>query len=274
MTPEMLQSSDGTAIHLVHAPVEGEAKAQVLLCHGANEHMGRYPHVFKALNDAGYSVSGLDLRGHGKSGGKRGHVQRWERYSEDFRVAAQSIGGSMYLLGHSMGGLVVLETLRSGLNGVDVQGVLVSNPLLGLAFKPPRVKTAFAKLLSAAAPGLLLGNELNADHLSHDQEMNAAYLADPLVSRKLSPRWFTEMNGAVDRVKESVGDFKHPFLLMQGTADPITSAPTATEFYEAYTGPKTLQAHEGLYHEIFNETERAKVLSDMVGWLDAQVAAS
>jgi len=270
MTSEMLQSSDGTAIHMVHSPMEGESKAQILICHGANEHMGRYPHVIEALNNAGYSVSGLDLRGHGKSAGRRGHVVRWERYSEDLRVAAQSIGGPMYLLGHSMGGLVVLETLRAGLNGVDVQGVLVSNPFLGLAFKPPRIKTGFAKVLSSVAPGLLLGNELNASHLSHDEEMNAAYLADPLVSSKLSPRWFTECLKAQARVKGAVGNYTHPFLLMQGTDDPITSAPAAKVFYDAYTGPKTLQAHEGLYHEIFNELERDKVIAEMVGWLDAQ----
>jgi lysophospholipase len=271
MTSEMLQSSDGTAIYLVHSPVEGEAKAHILICHGANEHIGRYTHVIKALNDAGYSVSGMDLRGHGKSGGKRCHVLRWERYSEDIRVAAQSIGGSLFILGHSMGGLVVLEALRSGINGVNVQGALVSNPLIGLAFDPPKVKTFFAKLLSTVVPGLLMGNELNADHLSHDKDMNAAYLADPLVSRKLSPRWFTEMNSAVSRVKEAAPNYKVPFLLMQGTADPITSAEAAGAFYETYGGPKTLQAHEGLYHEIFNEIERDKVLADMIGWLDSQV---
>ena len=105
MTPTMLESSDGTTIHTVHSPADGNAKAHVLICHGANEHIGRYPHVIKALNSAGYTVTGMDLRGHGKSGGRRGHVLRWEHYSEDIRVVAQSIGGELYLVGHSMGGL-------------------------------------------------------------------------------------------------------------------------------------------------------------------------
>jgi lysophospholipase len=274
MTSESLQSSDGTNIHTVHSPATGEARGHVVLCHGANEHIGRYGHVIDAFNAAGYSVTGLDLRGHGKSGGKRCHVQRWEHYSEDIRTVIHAIGAPLFILGHSMGGLVVLEALRSGINDVEIKGVMTSNPLLGLAFTPPKIKTAFAKMLSALVPGLLMGNEVNIDHLSHDKEMNAAYLADPLVSRKLSPRWFTEMLRTVERVHTAAASYTTPLLMMQGTADPITSAPLAKDFFDAYGGPKTLQAHAGLYHEIFNEVERDKVIADMIGWLNGQVDAS
>jgi lysophospholipase len=273
MTSEILQSSDGTALHTIQAPAIGDTKAHVVLCHGANEHVGRYGHVIEALNKAGFAVTGLDLRGHGKSGGKRCHVLRWEHYSEDLRVVIQSVGSPVFVLGHSMGGLVALEALRSGINGTEIKGVLISNPLLGLAFTPPRIKAAFAKLLSTVIPGLLMGNEVNPDHLSHDQAMNAAYIADPLVSKKLSPRWFTEMLSAVQRVHEAAGSYETPLLLMQGTADPVTSAPMALEFFEGYGGPKTLQAHEGLYHEIFNEIEREKVIADMISWLNDQTDA-
>jgi len=270
MISKTLHSSDGTALHTVHGPAVGETKAHVVLCHGANEHVGRYGHVIESLNQAGFAVTGLDLRGHGKSGGKRCHVLRWEHYSEDIRVVIQSVGGPVFVLGHSMGGLVVLEAIRSGINGTEIKGVMTSNPLLGLAFTPPRVKEAFAKLLSTVVPGLLMGNEVNPNHLSHDQAMNEAYMADPLVSKKLSPRWYTEMLSAVQRVHDAAGNFETPLLLMQGTADPVTSAPIASEFFQRYGGPKTLQAHEGLYHEVFNEIEREKVIADMIGWLNDQ----
>ena len=115
-----------------------------------------------------------------------------------------------------------------------------------------------------------MGNEVNPNHLSHDQAMNEAYMADPLVSKKLSPRWYTEMLSAVQRVHDAAGNFETPLLLMQGTADPVTSAPIASEFFQRYGGPKTLQAHEGLYHEVFNEIEREKVIADMIGWLNDQ----
>jgi len=274
MTSTMLESSDGTAIHTVHSPATDKSKAHVLICHGANEHIGRYPHVIEALNAAGYTVTGMDLRGHGQSSGKRGHVLRWEHYSEDIRVVAQSVNAPIFLLGHSMGGLSMLEVLREGINGVDVKGVMVSNPLLALSFTPPRIKTAFARMLSVTTPGLLLDNELNPDHLSRDAEMNAAYVADPLVTSKLSPRWFTEMKLATQRVQGAAKSYTAPLLLMQGSADPITCVDTAREFYEQYTGPKTLQSHQDLYHEIFNELEREDVIAQMITWLDEQVAGT
>ena len=268
MTNETLKSSDGTEIHVIHALVDEPARGDILLCHGANEYMGRYTHVIEALNQAGYNVHGLDLRGHGHSGGRRGHVQRWVHYSEDMRTVAQSIGKPLVILAHSMGGLVTLECMREGINGVDVQALMISNPLLGLAFDPPPVKAFFATIFSKVTPGLLLGNELNADHLSHDAAMNEAYLSDPLITRKLSPRWFTEMQAATERVLDHADAYTTPLLLMQGTADPITSAPKASEFFKRYGGPKTCQAYEGLYHEIFNELERDEVIAAMISWLN------
>ena len=117
MTTETLKSSDGTAIHVIRAMAAEPARGDILLCHGANEYMGRYTHVIEALNGAGYNVHGMDLRGHGHSGGRRGHVQRWVHYSEDMRTVAQSIGKPLVILAHSMGGLVTLECMREGING-------------------------------------------------------------------------------------------------------------------------------------------------------------
>ncbi|MEC7242672.1 MAG: alpha/beta hydrolase [Myxococcota bacterium] len=268
MTTETLKSSDGTAIHVIRALASEPARGDILLCHGANEYMGRYTHVIEALNRAGYNVHGMDLRGHGHSGGRRGHVQRWVHYSEDMRVVAQSVGRPLVILAHSMGGLVTLECMREGINGVEVHALMISNPLLALAFDPPALKAFFAKIVSRITPGLLLDNELNPDHLSHDTAMNEDYVNDPLVTSKLSPRWFTEMNAASERVQSHASSYTTPLLLMQGTADPITSAPKASEFFERYGGPKTCQAYEGLYHEIFNEVERDTVISAMIDWLN------
>ena len=77
-----INSADGTPLNLVRWEADSP-KAQVLLLHGLAEHMGRYEHVAATLNAAGYSVAGLELRGHGHSGGKRGHVEDWADYRAD-----------------------------------------------------------------------------------------------------------------------------------------------------------------------------------------------
>jgi alpha-beta hydrolase superfamily lysophospholipase len=100
--------------------------------------------------------------------------------------------------------------------------------------------------------------------------MNAAYVADPLVTSKLSPRWFTEMKLASKRVQDAAQDYTTPLLLMQGGSDPITCSETAKSFYDAYKGSKTVQFHQELYHELFNELERDNVIAQMISWLDQQ----
>ena len=250
-------------------PCEGEAKGEVLLVHGANEHVGRYGHLVAGLNEAGFSVTAVDLRGHGKSYGKRGHVLAWSDYCDDVRTAAGVAGKPVFVIAHSMGGLVALDTLRAP--GFDVRGVVLSNPLLGLAFTPPKAKTFGAKLLSRVVPALSLGNEVVVEHTSRDPAAQEAYRRDPLISKTLTPRWFVEMQEARARVAGAVSSIGFPLLMLLGTGDKITCPNTAKEVFGSYGGDdKKIVSYEGLYHEILNEPERDQVVADIVEWLKAR----
>ena len=65
--------NDDVTFYMQGWETEGKPKAIVCLVHGLGEHTGRYEHVGRALNEAGYSLFGFDLRGHGQTGGPRGH---------------------------------------------------------------------------------------------------------------------------------------------------------------------------------------------------------
>jgi alpha-beta hydrolase superfamily lysophospholipase len=265
MNRETIESRDGTPLSLVRWDAPSESKGQVLIVHGLAEHMGRYEHVAAALVAAGFSVAGIELRGHGDSEGQRGHVDNWQQYVEDLFSAVEALGGQPYLVGHSMGGLVALDAIRTGL---EVSGVSLSNPLVGVSVEAPAIKIAAAKVLSRILPKLSLDNELDVTQISRDADVVARYEADPKVYRKISSRWYTEMLAAMDRVHAAAPEGAIPLLLQQGDADSITSPDDARTFYGAWGHvEKQRTVYPDLYHEIFNEPEKEKVLSDLATWL-------
>ena len=266
MTAQLLsaQSDDRT---LLRVGRWGDAPRDVLLLHGLAEHIGRYEHVAAHLVAKGWRVTMPELRGHGKSGGQRGYTERWHRYVEDVQSAAGTIGRPFILVAHSMGGLVALSTLIEPIDPRCV-AVALSNPLLGLAVKAPAIKTSAARLLSKVWPTLSLANELDSKAISRDPAVVSAYEADPLVFGTLTPRWFTEMEAAQVLIRERLANVKIPLRLMVSDADRICDAKAARAVFEQYSGPKTLAEYPGLYHELFNEPEKDKVLSEMSAWME------
>jgi len=262
-----VESSDGTTLNLRRWPAAGRPIARVLLVHGLAEHHGRYEHVAAALTRAGFEATIVELRGHGGSEGKRGHVDAWTQYEDDLRAAAAQIEGPFFIVAHSMGGLVTLSALNSGLDA-EIKGVAISNPLLGVAVQAPAIKLKAAGLLSKLLPRLPLSNELDVQTISRDPEVVRAYQQDPKVYSTITPRWFTESQAAMARVHGAAGTYTVPMLMMVGTADAICAHGEAVRFHEAYGAPdKELMTFEGYFHELFNEPEKDEVLEAVVGWL-------
>jgi len=268
MLEHTIQSADGTRLHLVQWSPDREPRAEVLLVHGLAEHVGRYGHVAAALTGAGYHVTFVELRGHGSSEGKRGHVGRWGEYVDDLAAALAFIRKPVLLVAHSMGGLVALDGLRGFLNQ-HVQALVISNPLTGVAVEPPRVLTMVKGLLSRVAPSVSVKNPLDPRTISRDAEVVRAYEADPLVFDTLTPRWATEMEAAIARVHGHAARYDLPVLALLGTGDQICDHQATRRLVEGWGHwDHTTQLYDGLYHEVFNEPEKEQVLSDLVSWLD------
>lgn len=262
-----IESRDATRIHLARWSPDTEPRGDVLLCHGLAEHMGRYDHVATALTKAGWRAWGLELRGHGDSEGKRGHVNAWQEYVDDLAAAAAAVGGPHYLLGHSMGGTVVLDALRGTLP-FPVRGVVLSNPMLGFAVEAPGWKIGLAGFLSRYLPRVSLGNELVPANLSRDPAVVESYAKDPRVFRTITPRWYTEALGAIQRIFEHAPRYDTPLLALTSTADRICDNTATVTFSTRYGGPTTRTCYGPLYHELFNEPEKERIFGDVVAWLD------
>lgn len=263
-------SDDGKHLRLVRWTPDGWAAGagrDALLLHGLAEHAGRYGHVAAALVAAGWRATFVELHGHGKSEGQRGHVSRWRRYVEDVQAAAAVVGGPFVMVCHSMGGLVGLCALMEPLTP-RVRAIAISNPLLGVRVQAPPVKLKAAGVLSKLLPWLPLANEIDTSKLSRDPEVVRRYESDPLVYTRITPRWFTEMNAAREAVLAYAGQFTHPLHLMIGDADGICDPDAARAFGERWGGPRSVKVYPGLYHELFNEPEKETVLAELIAWMD------
>lgn len=257
----------------------GPVRAGVLLLHGFGEHSGRYDDVARSLAERGILVIAPDARGHGRSGGRRGHVLKFNEYLDDLdqlqdRLLPElGLVPSWFVLGHSMGGLMALRYILR--HGPRYKGLILSNPLLGLAVKIPRIKAVFGRLVSSIVPSLTLGNELNPDDLSRDPEVGRAYVADPQVHRVVTARWFTEMLNAVEQThQQAVNGLRIPVLFLLSTDDRIADANAARTLFERMSGAKELKIYTGMYHELFNDFDRAQVFADLNEWIDRQLQTS
>jgi acylglycerol lipase len=255
---------------------DGEPRAVVVIAHGAGEHSGRYEHVAARLVSESYAVYAVDHRGHGRSDGARGLLDRVDNAVADLDevvdlAAAAHPGLDVFLLGHSMGGLIaVCYAIR---HQERLTGLLLSGPLAALDAASPPVRM-IAMVLSALTPKLGVF-AVDASLVSRDPAVVKAYEEDPLVHHgKLPARTVAELAAKVGSFPGTVGAISVPTLIMYGTADAL--APPAGSKMLAGTissADKKVIPYEGLYHEILNEPERQQVLDDMCAWLSAHVGA-
>ncbi|MEV4209636.1 alpha/beta hydrolase [Nocardia salmonicida] len=253
---------------------ETAPRAVVVLVHGVAEHSGRYEYVSTTLTDAGFAVYALDHIGHGLSEGAAANIGSMQGAADNVATLLGLAGAAhpgipRFLLGHSMGSLVVLHLATRG--PLDVAGVIVSAPPLDIPLGNPIQRLA-APLLTRLAPNLGVLT-LDSSTISRDPAVVRAYDDDPLVFRgKLPARTAVEILQHTALVKQRLGALTAPLLVLHGTADVIAS-PSSADLLERDAGSTdvTVLRYPGLYHEVFNEPERAQVLGDVTDWLSAHV---
>jgi alpha-beta hydrolase superfamily lysophospholipase len=266
-----LPGTGGVELHWQAWLPDAEPRAVVVIAHGAGEHSGRYPHVGERLVDSGYAAYAIDHRGHGLSGGRRAFVDRMDHVVADLDgfvslAGSRHPGRPLHLLGHSMGGCIAL--VYASRHQERLAGLLLSGAVARL--DAAALLKAVVRTLSRVAPAVGVF-AVDPALVSRDEAVVRAYREDPLVFHgKLPARTLAEMADAADRFPASVAELRLPLLVMHGGADGIVPAAGSRMVHDrAGSADRTLRVYDGLYHEILNEPERATVLGDIAGWLDA-----
>ncbi len=274
-TTEHVRTEDGLRLYFQGwLPPESKPEGLLLFVHGLGEHSGRYRNPVDYFVPRGWACYSGDLRGHGRSPGRQVHVRSFDEYALDvdsFEARVRELHPELprLLVGHSMGGLVAIRYALSHADAFDA--AVISSPGLGThpALEPPRVLKAIATVLSRLAPRTLFASNLDTEAISRDPEVVAAYRADPLVSSKVSARWYTSMMAAMADAHARAGELRLPMLVMQSGADRLVD-PEATRRWAEAAPPELVElvVWEGFYHEMMNEPEKERVFAKMEEWLD------
>jgi alpha-beta hydrolase superfamily lysophospholipase len=251
----------------------GRARATVLIVHGFAEHSGRYEHVGQWLAEHGFATHAYDHRGHGRSTGIRCYVDRFDDYLDDLalvleQVSADTRDDARFLIGHSMGGLVVATFARE--RKPDVAGVVLSGAALAAPENKGRIR--IAKMIRAVLPRLRLDPGLDLDGLASDPRVLEVYQADPLVERRMTAALAAELMSAVERTGPRGADVSLPLLVLHGGDDSIC-APEGSERFAAAAPSARFIRYPRLRHEIFNEPTYRDVLGDVGAFFEECIAA-
>ena len=241
-----------------------------VIVHGLGEHSGRYQHLAARFTPLGATVYAMDQRGHGRSGGKRGHAPSLDALLDDIDAvvlrARADDGSPVVLIGHSFGGLLAIAYALKHADHID--RAIFSAPLLKVKQRVPAWKRALSTVLPRIAPGMTFSNEVDASLLSHDPGNGPAYTSDPLVHDHITAGLYGDTIARGEEFIMRAPELRVPFLLMQGRDDQIVDPVGSQRFFARAAAPdRAFCLYPGLYHEIFNELDREKVFQDIESWL-------
>jgi len=252
-----------------------EPRGVVVLAHGYGEHARRYDHVAQRFAAAGLITYALDHRGHGRSGGKRVRVRHMSEFVADFRclvatATAEHPGLTRIVLGHSMGGGIVLAYGAQYPSEYDL--MVLSGPAIAAHTGVSKAKAMFGKAVGSILPDLPI-EQIDPDAVSRDPIVVADYKADPLVYRGKIPAGIGKALLVVgENMPRLAGAITAPLLVVHGEQDRLVSTAGSEHLVEcAASSDVTLTVYPELYHEVFNEPERDRVLDDVIGWITARL---
>jgi alpha-beta hydrolase superfamily lysophospholipase len=282
MTPgpdlETTLQRDGLAFHVEHYRPSGVARLSLVMMHGFSAHCGLYRHVGEGMARRGIAVTQFDGRGHGKSGGRRGHVDDFADYLDDLAMVidwarAKNPGVPWALMGHSLGGAIVLAlTLDEKRTEKPSRLVLVA-PWLKLRMKLPAPKRLAANLVARVAPTLSMSNGLLAENISRNPAVVGGFVQDPLIHHTASAGWFMATLRAQAFVRTHAEYLKVPTVMLLAGEDRIVANEANLAFARAAGDSVAVRTYDGLFHEMLLEPEAAVVIEDIGAWLTSSPPA-
>jgi alpha-beta hydrolase superfamily lysophospholipase len=266
------RSHDGLALYYRERRVPN-TRAQIILVHGVAEHYGRYRGFEEFFADRGIGFSMMDLRGHGQSEGRRVHVADFEDFLNDLDLLVgrvESHANRIFLVGHSLGGVIALRYAQT--RHPEFVGLITSGAGIKASIVPPRPVFAILELINKLYSATPVPGLVKPRQICRDQAIVRRYQADPLVPKFMTTNFGLQALAAAETALAEADQIDLPSFIMHGGADEVAD-PRGSEdlFRHIRVRDKRIKIYAGLYHEIFNEPERERVLTDLHGWIEERV---
>jgi alpha-beta hydrolase superfamily lysophospholipase len=265
-------ASDGLDLYYqCWVPGDRRHRAVLVNLHGLGDHSGLYPTLAAHFPSRGVALYSYDMRGNGRSPGQRAYVRDWREYRDDLdaflaRVRSWEPELPVFVLGNSLGGLVVLEYALSHPSGIS--GVIAAAPPLGALGVPP-VLMALGRIMSRLLPRLSLRVGMDLSGLARDPKVVESVIQDPLFHRLGTARLSTEVTAAIQRVQAEAPRFPLPLLILHGSADRMVSPTGSRRFFAAVRlDDREFHEYPGGYHGLFVDLDRDQVLTDLERWIE------
>ncbi len=259
---------DGVGGRLFYRACVPDAPAAALLfIHGLGDHSGWFTRVGEIAGLRGYAWSALDLRGHGRSDGRRGHADALRGLLEDVDRFRTLVAGDRpaVMIGHSLGGLLTLRYAQT-YPGTLLGAVLVA-PFLGLATEVPRWKRLVGAVADRLAPALTLDHGLIARDLIRDPAALAEHDADPLVHRRISARLWSSV--LTQQAAARAAPPETPLLFQLAGVDRAVSTEVSLALARAWQATATCLVYAESYHDLYHDPVAARAVGDALDWIDA-----
>ena len=266
-----ISASDGINLFVRDHSVRNSTKV-ILLVHGLGEHSGRYINLMQDFNDKNISVFTIDIRGHGKSGGKRGHSPFYKQLMSDIQyfikhVTNKTSNQKYFLYGHSFGGNLVIN--YSFQKNKKINGIIATSPCIKPAIRLSRIKLFMGKLFQKLIPSLRLSSGIKINGISKNLQVIKDYINDPLNHNKVSIQLALDIVSSGIYALENSQDITVPMLVFHGKNDVLTSYSASKKLVEN-AGPNIkFIGFNDAYHEIHNEPEKDELLINIFNWINS-----
>lgn len=271
--PDRISASDGTSL-VVRRMIPEEPRSDVVLVHGWGEHGGRYEELATALAQRGHAVWTYDQRGHGESGGIKGHTPRFQNLIEDLTTVVSYARGRkggerpLFIVGHSLGGLVTLRANQTG--ALSCRAWVYASPWLATTSAIPAWKLWLGEVLAQSLYAVPIPNSVKPEVLTRDEVKIQAHRQDALIHGYMTPRLFKEVEAAQSRALQSPYKVSGPALFLVPGADPLVDSSVTRSFTDRISGSETHVVEvPDARHELFNEIDRQRRYDDVAGFFDS-----
>jgi alpha-beta hydrolase superfamily lysophospholipase len=245
--------------------------AGLYIVHGLGGHSGRFAEFAKYFNDRGVAVIGIDLRGHGRSDGKRGHANSIEAYCEDIDSAISygrkllGVNIPQILYGSSMGGAIVLHYIQT--REKKISGCILTAPWFRLTHPLNKIYLNTLLLINVFCPSYTISSQIRSGDLKKDTNMKDEVQKDTLVHKRISVRLLSQIHHFWKSILHSTFKLSVPVLIFHGEEDPITDFKASEEFAVKHSDKCTFVPLKDTLHQIYLEADDGKLITQMVNWI-------